>query len=74
MKQKHLSTYFSDNGFLRSTISEDSYHYILCFYEKNMHKHTHLFDKGSTVLENVYLYAEDYVNGVDRSETLKWVQ
>jgi hypothetical protein len=74
MKQKHLSTYFSDDGDLRSSISEDPYHYILTFYEKRNYKHTHLFDKGSTVLENVYLYAEDYVNGVDRSETLKWVQ
>jgi hypothetical protein len=74
MKQKHLSTYFSDNGFLRSTISEDPYHYILSFYDKGNHKYTHLFDRQTTILENVYLYAEDYVNGIDRSEALKWVQ
>jgi hypothetical protein len=74
MKITHLTTMFSDCGRYRATISQDSYHTILSFYENDKQKYTHLFDKQNTVLENVYLYAEDYVNGIDRSEALKWVQ
>jgi hypothetical protein len=74
MKITHLTTMFSNCGKLRSTISKDQYHIILTFYESDKQKYTHLFDKETTILENVYLYAEDYINGTDRSETLKWVQ